>query len=118
MLNTEIRLCKMKLSQSNLCCICKNEPEDITHLFINCTGIKYIWNWVKHAINSHLLDQQNENRYEITDTEKVTNYKSPETTKSQEIITGIIAITRHNIWKRRCKQRYDNKLDNIETTIK
>ena len=118
MLNTEIRLCKMKLSPSNLCSICKKEPEDMKHLFINCNGLEHIWSWITNTINSHLLDQETENQYEITDTEKITNYKSPEITKLQELVTGIIAITRHNIWKRRCKQRYDNKLDTIETTIK
>ena len=64
-LNTEIRLCKMKLSPSNLCSICKKEPEDIKHLFINCTGIEHIWNWVTNTINSYLLDQETDNQYEI-----------------------------------------------------
>ena len=112
-INTEDKLKKMNLSPTDTCCICKNEREDVAHLLIKCNGLNQIWEWIQTLINGHFVN----NRYTISEPEKLTTFPGYAKIQGQEIITTIISMGRYEIWKRRCKQRYGDQLKSINNTI-
>ena len=55
----QVPLKKMKITQDNLCRICKNKPETLKHLFVECQTSSLIWlnlqKWIKNKTN-HEID--------------------------------------------------------------
>ena len=113
-LNTETKLQKMGLNHDNICKICKKTVEDTKHLLMECEGIPQIWTWAENIINNYLTNNE---QYVISIAEKTCGYRTFKKTDMQDVITVIVSIIRHEIWKRRCKYRYGNEMVNTDTLL-
>ena len=88
--------------------------EDTKHLLMECEGIPQIWTWAENIINNYLTNNE---QYVISIAEKTCGYRTFKKTDMQDVITVIVSIIRHEIWKRRCKYRYGNEMVNTDTLL-
>ena len=58
-LYTFIRLHEIDEDISRICILCKNDEEDLEHLFIDYTVVKHFWEWIFREFNFNtILDKQ------------------------------------------------------------
>ena len=54
-LNTNQYLHRIKLRSDNICSLCQVSPEDILHMFVQCSEVRVLWNnienWIKMKLN-------------------------------------------------------------------
>ena len=53
-LGTNEYLFKLKYTNNNICVFCKEHPETIMHLFVECHVVKNFWGEVKRNVSLHL----------------------------------------------------------------
>ena len=62
-LGTKYTLCKMSIENTNICRICKCEPEILMHLFVNCSYVVNLWKslelWILSCTNKIIIFTQN-----------------------------------------------------------
>ena len=69
-LDTNDYLFKIKVSDTNLCRLCKEHPETIVHLFVQCPQVICLWNNIIQWIKSRLLIQ-----IDLTNARKILGYE-------------------------------------------
>ena len=62
-LETKDILCKMSIENTNICRICKCEPETLMHRFVNCSYVVNLWKslelWILSCTNKRIIFTQN-----------------------------------------------------------
>ena len=69
-LDTNDYLFKIKVSDTNLCRMCKEYPETTVHLFVQCPQVISLWNNIVQWIKSRLLIQ-----IDLTNARKILGYE-------------------------------------------
>ena len=70
MLDTNDYLFKIKVSDTNLCRLCKEYPETTVHLFVQCPQVISLWNNIVQSIKCRLLIQ-----IDLTNARKILGYE-------------------------------------------
>ena len=94
---------KRKCMDNDICSICKNSSESISHVFINCGWAQRVWCGVGFnfsARNHSPLNIESWLSSVFKDCEK-DSYRQ-----------GLVAYTLWQIWKARCEAVYENKYPN------
>ena len=94
---TEKRLQIMKLSKG-LCICCNNGIEDVTHLFVECSAFKSVWNYVVYVLKQFCVTS-------LLEFNMIVGFL--ENDKRYDIVNMIISIARWVIWKRRCALKFE-----------
>ena len=103
---TEHKLTLMNMSDG-LCHFCKENTENITHLFYYCRRV----NWIIHEIEikvNHILEDDLQQRINFTPFHFILGFLH-EKSYIRIFVNFIIILTKWEIWKHRNKIKHDNK---------
>ena len=99
----------MRLSDG-VCKICQNHVEDFEHMAFLCRDIHKIWGDIFHILRLMKPDI-------IVSLDLICFGVTTEDTAINTIINSAISIARWQIWKRRCTNKYDQKLLPIDKCL-
>ena len=98
--NTEMKLKRMSYSDG-ICTVCKSGNENIEHLLVDCKHVEDVWSFVESCFTQYNPDFNTLTRFM-----KIVGIlsKGP----LVEEMNMILGLVRWEIWKYRCKIKYDN----------
>ncbi len=91
------------------CSICSNNGENLEHVLLNCESLVEIWNRVEVIVEKFDMDSDNvffDKNSDVFCGILRANIKS-------DLVNCLLSIIRWTIWKRRCTNKYENKLINV-----
>ena len=100
----------MKLS-NGLCKICQLVEEDFEHMISKCQGLNEIWEKIRNVLAITFPNIVLNNKVIFFGWTSDNNYNNT-------VVNTVVSIARWEIWKRRCKKRYDDKLITISSCQK
>ena len=107
--NVEKKLKVMRLSDG-ICKICQTHTEDFEHMVTHCNEIPRIWDKMYQIIQLVKPD--------FTFTGDIIYFgQTSDDPESNTVINTVISVARWHIWKRRCSNKYDNKLIPIDACL-
>ena len=99
---TEKRLIKMKLSDG-ICTSCNIDVEDVTHLFVNCSSYKPVWNYVSSVLENFDIPELQPFNMIVGFIHEGILY---------DIVNTFLSMARWVIWKRRCSLKFEKNHQN------
>ena len=101
-----------------LCNLCRNENENVEHLFIKCEYVKNVWENIEMYLKLYRSELE-----QLTDFIKIVGILNAD--NSFEEVNMILGLVRREIWKSRCRDNYDganekhrNLIANVHFSIK
>lgn len=92
---SEMKLCKIGLTQNALCKVCKKEDEGFLHLFLYCDELKEFFKILKGLIN------QLREKEDIPNWDELIIMGLNENCTNKEVVNLCISMGKYVIWKRR-----------------
>ncbi|XP_018805650.1 uncharacterized protein LOC108979433 [Juglans regia] len=105
-LPTNLNLSKRKITESNLCPVCKREPESVIHALWSCVAVQDVW-----GICSRKLQKMKVRFHSFKD---LLSHLESEVSEGD---FEVFATTVYLVWKRRNELVFEKKFENLSKLI-